>query len=924
MDSTRSFQYFNLPVEKPELSPSKKSLYRTLYATLAFMPIMLGFNFVGFLLVYLLALGGFLDTPDARLLMVGGVSLLIGVLHLPLFGYFRREKYEQVAAIIVTLNVIGGAAQIFFWYGITWFVITLAVVPCITLILHRGVGVRYRVYALLLGIIAAVAVSNLDNHLGTSRLQLNSLTPMAGLTIYITIFVALIVLIVITANVSFQTIASRLIATFAFIAIISAVSTLFISTLTSFFHDQQTTFKELQSVTTLKQTQINDILTNLNRETTAIMSDPAIRAHADFLFNNQPDVASYQDNYSALHSYFLQLQAQDSTYSEIMLLDKNGKVVLSTTDQDEDKNFSTQSFFQRARANQSFTVEPTFPGASDTSLLASQTFYQNGTFEGVLAVRTGFDAIRQVIAAKTGLGISPDTYLVGTDYFPLTEIAAGNREVKTFATEQAIVSHVQNGQGTYRNYDNTTVLGTYTWIAPLQVTLVSEINQGEVLRNTISLLFVNSFVGLFTLLMSFMLVFVAARSVSEPITELSAKATALTNGLLGTRFEMERQDEIGALASKFNAMASEIQGSVRNLEQRITERTADLQKQTTRLRVIAEVAHNATSSHETDELLNQSANLILERFGFDHVGVFMLDEQQEYVVLVASPTEAGRQMLKKKQRFKLGQTGGIVGYAAASGKVRVTLDTNTDAIYLYNPLLPDTHSEIAIPLKVNEITFGVLDIQSQEPEAFTGEDIASLQILADQLALAIQYARQTAALEKNRLQTEQLYQQFTMSSWKIFQNQEDTSTGYHFDGMHIVSLESYSPESRDALENGKTVIVQRENDDGEVIPIVAVPLKLRGQVIGAINVRFSSNAISKETVGLIEDIANRLAVALENARLYTETQRLAERERTIGNVANRITSSINVESILRTTVEEIGKMLPNAEVVVQLKQEKEE
>ena len=371
------------------------------------------------------------------------------------------------------------------------------------------------------------------------------------------------------------------------------------------------------------------------------------------------------------------------------------------------------------------------------------------------------------------------------------------------------------------------------------------------------------------------------------------------------------------LASSFNSMAEGLQTLVQTLEKKVENRTQDLQKQANYLRFTAEIARNATDIRSLDELLNQAGHLLMDRFGFYHTGIFLLDENKEFAILRASPTQAGEEMLARHHKLKVGQVG-IVGFVASSGISRVVLDTKNDSIYFNNPLLPNTRSEIALPLKVNNDLFGVLDVQSETPDAFSQDDIGILQIMADQLALAIQRVRLSQEQEDNLKKLENSYQAFTASSWKDFSHELDFIKGYSYDGMHISQIDSLPPGFQETLKKGRSVVIQNEFTNNSKGPTLATPLKLRDQVIGVLTIEFNSSDIPQETTKLVEEIAGRLAVALENARLYTETQKVADRERTISHVSANIGKAVDVDSILRSMVEELGITLKDVEVAVQI------
>ncbi len=202
-------------------------------------------------------------------------------------------------------------------------------------------------------------------------------------------------------------------------------------------------------------------------------------------------------------------------------------------------------------------------------------------------------------------------------------------------------------------------------------------------------------------------------------------------------------------------MREQIQQHTIALEQQVAARTAELARRSIQLQVAAEVARDATTAHNLDELLTRAADLIRERFGFYHAGIFLVDKRGEYAVLRAATGEAGRQMLDHGHKLKVGEVG-IVGYVTGAGEPRIALDTGADAVHFENPFLPATRSEMALPLRAGGQTIGALDVQSTQAAAFDTADVEILQVMADQLAVAIERTRlfeKTQAVLEERLRT---------------------------------------------------------------------------------------------------------------------------------------------------------------------------
>ncbi|MCX7855863.1 MAG: GAF domain-containing protein, partial [Anaerolineae bacterium] len=235
----------------------------------------------------------------------------------------------------------------------------------------------------------------------------------------------------------------------------------------------------------------------------------------------------------------------------------------------------------------------------------------------------------------------------------------------------------------------------------------------------------------------------------------------------------------------------------RELEKRVEERTRDLAetslrlqeanrdlaRRTAQLEAASTVARRASEFRDVDTLLNETVRLISERFGFYHAGIFLIDEAGEYAVLRATSSEGGRRMLARGHRLAVGEVG-IVGYVAGTGKPRIALDVGADAVFFSNPDLPHTRSEMALPLKVGDRVIGVLDVQSVEPSAFTDEDVAVLQTMADQIALAIENARLLEETQARLREVSALTRQMVRAGWERIVS-ERPAWGYVYDGMEV-------------------------------------------------------------------------------------------------------------------------------------------
>jgi GAF domain-containing protein/HAMP domain-containing protein len=418
-----------------------------------------------------------------------------------------------------------------------------------------------------------------------------------------------------------------------------------------------------------------------------------------------------------------------------------------------------------------------------------------------------------------------------------------------------------------------------------------------------------------TLLALALSVFIS-RSISTPIRQLVESTQKIAGGDLTTRAQVKLADEIGSLASAFNTMAAQLQGVIATLERRVAERTQDLERQSVYLQASAEVGRAATSILEVDRLIEQVVESIRERFDLYYVGLFLLDEAGEWAVLRAGTGEAGRAMLARGHRLQVGGNS-MIGWSVAHAQARVALEAGADAVRLATAELPDTRSEAALPLRSRGRVLGALTVQSTQPGVFNPDAVAALQTMADQVAVALDnahlFAQSQAALEAVNRASAQLSRQAWADLLKT------RGLGYRSTKYGVTDAgDVWRPEMERALKETRTVQANA-SADGPVLPL-AVPIKVRGQTIGVVDTHKSSEAgdWTPEEVTLLETLVEQLGVALEGARLYQDTRQRAARERMIGEITSHMRESLDMETILRTTADEIYQALGLEEVAIRL------
>ncbi|MBI5295198.1 MAG: GAF domain-containing protein [Chloroflexi bacterium] len=333
------------------------------------------------------------------------------------------------------------------------------------------------------------------------------------------------------------------------------------------------------------------------------------------------------------------------------------------------------------------------------------------------------------------------------------------------------------------------------------------------------------------------------------------------------------------------------------LEQRVEERTREIVEKTRQLEAASKVARKIAEIRDLQALLNNVAFSIADQFNFYHVGIFLLDDKEQFAALQAASSEGGKKMLEMGHRLAVGQTG-IVGYVTGQARARVALDTGADAVFFDNPHLPLTHSEMALPLIVRGRVIGALDIQSEKIDAFSEGDIDVMQTVADQLAIAVENTRLFTESEAVISQFEAITALQTHDVWANYTKRH--TPAYQFSAFGVRPM--------------------RGTAQNEGPRSLRIPIDLRGQEIGVIHLRRkeTSPVWSNRERDIAQEIASQVALALDTSRLLEETQKNAARDQMIANVSNKMRETLDMETVLQTAADELRNAFGLTEAEVRL------
>ena len=676
--------------------------------------------------------------------------------------------------------------------------------------------------------------------------------------------------------------------------------------------------QHLGSVAELKLGQIGRWLDNAQSHLVTFMAVPQREIRLAVFAGMPPardqDYVREQSQINDLMRGFVENQ---ETFQELLVHDVSGRIVGASQPDLVGRRVSDQPYFEASLTED--RIQPPYysPAHGKTVMVLTYRLIDRGSSRvtGVVVGGLNLDALGSLMADQAGPGETGETYLVSRqgNYLitPSRYAEQGyiqTRSYRSLGIDRALGG--QDGADVYPSYraGAEPVIGVYRWIPALDAALMAEQEQAEGLRgirrarNAAWLL-----TGIVIVAVALIGFGVAAR-VARPVVAITRVAAQIASGDLDQRIQIRRRDEIGQLADVFNAMADQLGESINTLERRVAERTHDLERRARYLSISAQVVREAALVTDSSLLLERLVGLISERFGFYHVGVFVLDDNEEWAVLIAASSIGGQRMVARGHRLRVGLQG-IVGTAAGRGESLVVQNVSEDAVYLTSPDLPETRSEMALPLRTRGKVLGVLDVQSKTARAFAEDDVEVLQTLADQVAIALSNARlierTRAALDAER----RAYAEASREAWSAMLRSTPV-LGYRYDHTGVVRLAENEYSDEEDVLAGPTQEATR----------VTLPVTVRDISVGSITAQKPADAgqWTKEERALLDVLVRQVSVALDSAQLYQTAQRREVRERVTRQIADDIRAATDIEQILQVATQALGRQLDTSEVVIRL------
>jgi len=617
---------------------------------------------------------------------------------------------------------------------------------------------------------------------------------------------------------------------------------------------------------------------------------------------------------------------------EVFVTDIHGGI-LAATNRTTDFYQADEEWWQAAYNNErgaTYISLPTFDESSNTlGLNIAIPVYDNDnkTVLGILRSTYRLAALGDIIASieSTQSGLRADLL------FPDGRIVS-SEEVMLKPIEPIVLDHLEElaaepykefifegvptfaSQAPVTSFTNDPVIANLGWIFIIhqnrQEALAAVDSQG---RNIILLAVVIASVAVIAAVGM-------AQLLTRPITRLTNMAEQVVGGDLATRVEINTGDEIGALAASFNSMIDQLLNTIDSLEERVAERTQQLE-------IVVEVSQRLSSILDLSDLVREVVSLTKERFNYYHVHIYLLDDTRETLIMTEGYGEAGAEMKRQRHSIPMTAPQSLVARAAREGRVVTVENVRANPTWLPNSLLPNTHSEMAVPVHLDGEVVGVLDVQHEDIGGLTEEDETTLQVLANQLANAIRNAHLFSETQEALIQTRKLQQVYTGQAWEKYTTVK-RKTNYEVRRPTLPPLEEIAtPEAEAVLQQGKTVNrLSNDDTDGmegasdKVENTLATPLKLGDKIIGILGIRDENleRQWTEDEIALIEAVSEQMSLALENARLVEETRRNAWRDRVVSESTAKVWSSAEIEEVMRAAVAQLGDTLGASEVVIRL------
>lgn len=660
-------------------------------------------------------------------------------------------------------------------------------------------------------------------------------------------------------------------------------------------------------------------------------------------------------------------QSGQQLFDQIFLVNKDGVVTVSSN-ADWQGMLLEPSLFKDLEGSGSHAIYGLDPLFKDELVLVTAVNYQTqrGSTLGTIVGITEKESLIQLFQPLNGLSPLASTYFILSDnqFISVDPLTGEFKKVPASNSQSELISRLstltKDGSSDPIALNVTSPSGEASlaqvqWFPSTQSGIVLEISNDNIYGQIASLAPFTIILVLVTLAGTGFALTFGIRRVIRPLQSLSEITRKFAEGDWNQRAEVRSDDEVGLLASSFNYMADEIGEVYHSLEQKVEERARQIQ-------TASEVAHSITTISNLDDMLKRTSELVVQQFGYQQASIYLLDRSGKFVDFKTGFGSATKGLTERNYRLAI-DSHSIIGWVASNNHSRIALDVSEDPLHLNNELLPDTRSEASIPISLGNLVLGVLDVQSNQANAFSKDAIVTLQTLASQIATAIQTAGLIETSQVNLEELERLYRSsrliveanseeeilkisgqilkgvpYPTILLKVEHNQlliissAESSQNYKSIEQIPQKLNADHNETNTFLLRGAVIVTTPEGSTPQVFrdlmrqldlsSAAFIPIKRQADLASIILIGARDRTLTNTTIQLYSNLADLMSIALEKTDAVQQTARHLLEVESLASINELISSASDLQSFFKALLTKIQQIIGDYNMIVALYDER--